>query len=71
MLTDYVIESLDGGEPATVVSASYQIYLTPELVRVFDTSAKIATNMSDEFVSTHHLLFGSSLRLCKCNSRRL
>jgi ATP-dependent Clp protease ATP-binding subunit ClpB len=56
MLTDYVIESLDGGEPATVVSASYQIYLTPELVRVFDTSAKIATNMSDEFVSTEHLL---------------
>ncbi len=56
MLTDFVIENLDGGEPATVVSASYQIYLTPELVRVFDTSAKIATNMSDEFVSTEHLL---------------
>src|SRR3989344_1413634 len=56
MLTDYVVESLDGGESAGAVSASYNIYLTPELVKVFDTSAKIANNMNDEFVSTEHLL---------------
>ena len=56
MLTDYAVESLDGNESTGTVSASFNIYLTPELVKVFDTSAKIANNMSDEFVSTEHLL---------------
>ncbi len=56
MLTDYVVEQLDGGEAANVAAAAYQIYLTPELVRIFDTSVKIASNMGDEFVSTEHLL---------------
>jgi ATP-dependent Clp protease ATP-binding subunit ClpB len=56
MLTDYVIESLEGQEQSGVLSAAYQIYLTPELVKVFDTSGKIAANLQDEFVSTEHLL---------------
>lgn len=56
MLTDYVVESLEGQEQAGVLSAAYQIYLTPELVKVFDTSGKIAANLQDEFVSTEHLL---------------
>lgn len=56
MLTDFVIESLDGNESGAVISPSYQLYLTPELVRIFDTSGKIASNMQDEFVSTEHLI---------------
>ncbi len=56
MLTDYVVESLEGQEQTGVLSAAYQIYLTPELVKVFDTSGKIAANLQDEFVSTEHLL---------------
>lgn len=55
MLTDYLLDSLEGEVGATVAAPSYQIYLTPELVRVFDTSAKIAGNLQDEFVSTEHL----------------
>ncbi|MCC6290478.1 AAA family ATPase [Candidatus Nomurabacteria bacterium] len=58
MLTDYVVESLEGSEQTGVLSAAYQIYLTPELVKVFDTSGKIAANLQDEFVSTEHLLLG-------------
>ncbi len=57
MLSDYVIDSLDSGhEGGATVSASYQIYLTPDLVRVFDTAGKIATNLGDEFVSSEHLI---------------
>ena len=56
MLTDYVIEQLDGSDGGGATAAAYQIYLTPELVRIFDTSVKVAGNMGDEFVSTEHLL---------------
>jgi ATP-dependent Clp protease ATP-binding subunit ClpB len=56
MLTDYVVENLDStAGPGGSVASSYQIYLTPELVKVLDTSGKIAANLQDEFVSTEHL----------------
>lgn len=55
-LTDHVLDSLESFGGGNVMSPSYQIYLTPDLVRVFDTSAKIAGNLNEEFVSTEHLL---------------
>ncbi|MEK7585016.1 MAG: AAA family ATPase [Patescibacteria group bacterium] len=55
MLTDYVIDHLEGGEASPVLSPAYQLYLTPDLVRVFDTAGKIAVNLQDEFVSIEHL----------------
>lgn len=54
-LTDHVLDSIEASGAGNVMSPSYQIYLTPELVRVFDTSAKIASNLNEEFVSTEHL----------------
>ncbi|MCX6713831.1 MAG: AAA family ATPase [Candidatus Vogelbacteria bacterium] len=56
MLTDYVLDSIDGSGGSNVMSPSYQIYLTPELVKVLDTSAKAASNLGEEFVSTEHIL---------------
>lgn len=56
MLTDFLLETLDGPETSNVSAPSYQIYLTPELVGVLDTSVKLAGNLRDEFVSTEHLL---------------
>lgn len=56
MLTDYILDTLEGEVGSTVAAPSYQIYLTPELVRVFDTAGKIAAGYRDEFVSTEHLL---------------
>lgn len=56
MLTDYLLDSMEGPEGSTVSSPSYQIYLTPELVKIFDTAGKNASGMGDEFVSTEHLL---------------
>jgi len=55
-LTDHVLDSIETMGGGNVMSPSYQIYLTPDLVRVFDTSAKIAGNLTEEFVSTEHLL---------------
>jgi len=54
-LTDHVLDSIEAFGGGTVMSPSYQIYLTPDLVKVFDISAKIANNLGDDFVSTEHL----------------
>src|SRR3989338_9800526 len=56
MLSDYLFDLMESPEGATVASPSYQIYLTPELVRIFDSASKLAANFNDEFVSTEHLL---------------
>jgi len=56
LLSDYVLDSLETPEGSPVLSPSYQIYLTQELVHAFDQSGKIASAMHDEFVSTEHLL---------------
>ena len=56
MLTDYVIDHLEGSDSSTVLSPAYQLYLTPDLVRVLDTAGKVAVNLQDEFVSIEHLV---------------
>ncbi len=56
MLTDYILDLMETPEGTSVSSPSYQIYLTPELVRIFDSASKVADTLSDEFVSTEHLL---------------
>ncbi len=55
MLTDYLLDSLEGADSSSVSTPSYQIYLSSELVRVFDASAKIATNFQDDYVSSEYL----------------
>ncbi len=55
LLTDTVLESLESAQGGSVLSPSYQLYLTPELVQALERSAKVATELHDEFVSTEHL----------------
>jgi len=55
LLTDTVLETLEGGSQGSVISPSYQLYLTPELVQTLEHSAKVASELHDEFVSTEHL----------------
>src|SRR6185436_5677833 len=55
LLTDTVLEALEGAQGGSVLSPSYQLYLTPELVQALERSAKVATELHDEFVSTEHL----------------
>jgi ATP-dependent Clp protease ATP-binding subunit ClpB len=55
LLTDNLLEAIEGTEAGQTLSASYQIYLTPELAQVIETSGKELSILGDEFVSTEHL----------------
>jgi ATP-dependent Clp protease ATP-binding subunit ClpB len=57
-LTDSVLESIEGTSGSTAVSPSFQLYLTPELVRVFEAAPRIAASFNDQFVSPEHLVLG-------------
>ena len=55
LLTDTVLETLEAPGAGSTLSPSYQLYLTPELVQTLERSAKVATELHDEFVSVEHL----------------
>ncbi len=55
LLTDSLLEGIEGVDPGQTLSASYQIYLTPELAQAIEASGKEITQLNDEFVSTEHL----------------
>jgi len=55
LLTDSLFDAMEGGGGSNTVSPSYQIFLTPELAHIIEQSSKVASSMSDEFVSTEHL----------------
>ena len=55
LLSDSILEAIEGPDTSSVLSPSYQLYLTPELVQALERSAKVATELHDEFVSTEHL----------------
>src|SRR4029077_15301999 len=57
-LTDSVLEMIEGASGSTAVSPSFQLYLTPELVKVFEAAPRIAASFNDQFVSPEHLLLG-------------
>jgi ATP-dependent Clp protease ATP-binding subunit ClpB len=55
-LTDSLLEMIDSISPGTNISSpAMQIYLTPELASVIESSGKIAQELKDEFISTEHL----------------
>src|SRR3989338_7228439 len=55
LLTDTLLEILEVPESGSVLSPSYQLYLTPELAQVLEGSSKVASHFGDQFVSTEHL----------------
>ncbi|MBI2617929.1 AAA family ATPase [Candidatus Kaiserbacteria bacterium] len=55
LLTDALIETIEGFESGSVLSPSYQLYLTPELAQVLENATKVAEGFNDSFVSTEHL----------------
>ncbi len=55
MFTDAALEHLESPESASVLSPSYQIYLTPDLAQALESSGKIAARMNENFVGTEHL----------------
>ncbi|MDO8575529.1 MAG: AAA family ATPase [bacterium] len=55
MLTDHILEAIEAPESSSTLSPSYQIYLTPDLAQILESSAKSASVLKDEFISTEHL----------------
>src|SRR3989339_130259 len=55
LLTDSLIEAIEGSDAGQTLSASYQVYLTPDLAGVLEGSVKQTPILGDDFVSTEHL----------------
>ena len=55
LLTDSLLESIESPESGTLMSPSYQIYLTPEFAGALESSQRVAQELKDEFISTEHL----------------
>lgn len=55
LLTDNLVESIETGEGAQVLSPAYQIYLTPEFAQVVEASLRVAKSMGEEFVGSEHM----------------
>lgn len=55
LLSDQLIEAIERPDGASVISPSYQLFLTPELAKVLEVSSDVAHSLNDEFISTEHL----------------
>jgi ATP-dependent Clp protease ATP-binding subunit ClpB len=55
LLNDALFELIEGPEQASVLSPSYQLYLTPELAQVLEQSSKVASGFGEQYVGTEHL----------------
>lgn len=54
-LSDTLLEMLEVPETTSVLSPSYNLYLTPDLASALEAAGKIAARMNDPFVGTEHL----------------
>lgn len=59
LMTDSLLDAIEGPGEAQTLSPSYQIYLSSELAQVIDYSSKIATELGEQFVATEHLLLAT------------
>ena len=55
LLTDSLLEAIEAPESGQTLSPSYQIYLTPDLAQVIESSSKVASYLKSDFVSVEHL----------------
>jgi ATP-dependent Clp protease ATP-binding subunit ClpB len=55
-LSDSILDVLEEPEQSSTLSASYQLYLTPELALVLEEAAKAAHALDEKFVGNEHLL---------------
>ena len=55
LMLDNALEAIDGGESSNTLSPAYQLFLTPELAAVIESSGIVATQTKDNFVSVEHL----------------
>jgi ATP-dependent Clp protease ATP-binding subunit ClpB len=55
LLTDLLLESIEGPDSSNTMAPSYQIFLTPELAQIIENSLKVAEGFQDDFASTEHM----------------
>ena len=55
LLTDSLLEAIEAPESRNTLSPAYQIYLTPDLAQVIESSSKVASYFKSDFVSVEHL----------------
>ncbi|KND50801.1 MAG: ATP-dependent Clp protease ATP-binding subunit ClpB [Parcubacteria bacterium C7867-007] len=55
LLSDTLLESLESPDPTSVLSPSYNLYLTPDLAEALEAAGKVAARMNDSFIGTEHL----------------
>lgn len=55
LLSDTLLETLESPDTASVLSPSYNLYLTPDLAQALESAGKIAARMNDNFIGTEHL----------------
>jgi len=60
LLTDSILDAIETPEGSSTMSPSYQIYITPELAQTIEASAKVASSLGDEFISTEHLFVATT-----------
>ena len=59
VLTDLLIEALEGPEMQSTVSQSYQLYLTPDLAKALEHSGQVAEQLGDSYVGVEHLFMAA------------
>lgn len=55
LLADSLLEMLESPENSSVLSPSYQLYLTPDLAQALESAGRIAADLQDSFIGTEHL----------------
>ena len=59
LLLDLLLDLIEDGPVSDTMNPSYQMFLTGELVAVFEDSLRIANGQKDPFVSTEHLFLSA------------
>lgn len=55
VLTDLLLESLEGPEVGQTMAPSYQLYLTPDLASALEHAGRIAQELGDTYIGVEHL----------------
>jgi ATP-dependent Clp protease ATP-binding subunit ClpB len=55
ILTDLLLEALEGSEIGQTISPSYQLYLTPDLASALEYAGRVAQELGDSYIGVEHL----------------
>ena len=59
LLTENMLDVIEGADKTDTLSPSFQMYLAPELAQIIEHSTRIASTLGDDFVSSEHLFLAS------------